>query len=474
MHWRKRALSLAGALLIAVYFFRLVRPTLHIYFTPDDFMNLYRAWDFPVTDLVKANCLFFLRSDFYRPMGSAWYRSIFHFAGLNPFPFHLANMIFLAANVFLTYAVSRRLSGSREVGAVAALLGSYYHRLDCLYFDTGYIFDVLCYCFYFAAFLIYVRARQQKRPLNAREVIGCSIAYICALNSKEIAVTLPVFLLIYELLFHVKKGRLKAGFTASIWVTAAMSVIFLIGRMTGPGSLASYAGYHTVFTWERFMETSRHFLGDVFSNGGDWRAASVLALWGALLLIAVAARSRTLQFAWLFLMLSVLPIAFVFPRGAPQYYIPWFGYVLYASTLVVRSIEYATGKVWKDRAWLPVVRCAVVLAGLVTVLYPYFKRTGFSNVTSATVEAPHNREYVEQLLSLDPRVRPGSHLLFLNDPIRTDWENLIFIVRLAYRDRRLEIARAKRMARPPDEQQLARYDYVFDYRDGRFSEVKRP
>jgi hypothetical protein len=48
---------------------------------------------------------------------------------------------------------------------------------------------------------------------------------------------------------------------------------------------------------------------------------------------------------------------------------------------------------------------------------------------------------------------------------------LVFIVRLVWRDRLLEVERAKRMPQPPDPQ---RYDYVFDYRDDRFVELKRP
>jgi len=115
-----RCLLAAGALLLAVYFFRLTRASLHVYFTPDDLMNLYRSWIFSAGRLLKANLLFFLNSDFGRPMGSLWYRVIIDFAGFDPLWFHASNLGILAANIWLTYVVARRLAGSREIAALTA------------------------------------------------------------------------------------------------------------------------------------------------------------------------------------------------------------------------------------------------------------------------------------------------------------------------------------------------------------------
>src|SRR5579871_1942045 len=154
---RERSLALLGATFIAAYFFSLTHDALHAFFALDDSGNLYRAWYYPLPELFRANLLFFLTSPFNRPMGSAWYRAIFSLAGYNPLPFHIANLAVLTANLWLTYAVSRRLSGSREVGALAALLIAYHPRFAYLYFDTAYIYDVLCYFFYFAALVLYMR-----------------------------------------------------------------------------------------------------------------------------------------------------------------------------------------------------------------------------------------------------------------------------------------------------------------------------
>ena len=55
-----------------------------------------------------------------------------------------------------------------------------------------------------------------------------------------------------------------------------------------------------------------------------------MAFWGALLLVAALAKSKPLLFSWAFFMITAMPIAFVLPRGASQYYIPIFGCALYA------------------------------------------------------------------------------------------------------------------------------------------------
>ena len=55
------------------------------------------------------------------------------------------------------------------------------------------------------------------------------------------------------------------------------------------------------------------------------------------------------------------------------------------------------------------------------------------------------RSVVEQLHRLHPRFLAGTRLLFLDDPIEPDWEDMTFIVRLSYLDDTLVIDRAKKI-----------------------------
>ena len=468
-------IGVAASLGIATYFWRLVRPSLHLYFSPDDLMNLYRAWDAPLHQLVRDNLLFFLASPFYRPLAEAWYRVVFSFAGFRPLPFHAALLAILFVNIWLTYALARRLSGSRETGTVAALVGCYQVRLAALYFDTGYIFDVLCYCFYFAAFLLYVRVRQQDRLPGIAETAAVWLLYCCALSSKELAVTLPLFLLIYEVLYPGVKWRAAFQQCRVVIVTGLTTAVFLVGRSLGSETLLANAAYRPAFTPQQFLETSRHFLGDMTAVEDRFRAAWVLPVWVVLFAIAWGFRSRTLKFAWLFLMLSPLPVAFIWPRGAAQYYVPWFGWVLYLAALLVGAAAWVTQRFWKEGYWLPRIRGAVLLLVLAAVLYPYYKRLGWQHTAlSESFEAPHVAAMVSQLHRLVPVLPRGARLYFRNDPVDPDLYDLLFLVRLSYHDASLTVDRARQMKEPPTKEQLAHYDHVFDYAEGSFFEVGHP
>jgi len=458
-----RLLFTIAAVFIAAYFLLLTHASLDAYFTPDDMMNLYRSWSPPIGQLIRSNLLFIFSSTFMRPMGSVWYRTIYDFAGFNPAPFHFANLAILLANTFFTYCVSRRLTGSRLIGALAALLACYHPGLAWLYFDTGYVYDVLCYFFYFAAFLTYLRIRQAGRIPGFWGIAGLIALYVCALNSKEMALTLPVTLLIYELVYHPPQSPrwlLQQGRTTL--VLAVLTAAFLIGHMTSSESLLRNAQYQPAFTGQRFMETSGHFCNSLFNQDGGLAAVPMLLVWALLLAIAWVTNSKPLKFAWLFLMLSVAPIAFVPPRGMPQYYIPWFGWTLYLAVVLVSATEYLLRR-------LPgPVRATLLLAAVAATLFPLYRGIGFAKVTEVTLEAPEMRLIVNQLHGLRPSFPPRARILFLNDPVRADVFDLLFMIRSSYGDNTLRVDRLKTMTVPPDAQAQSEYDTVLDYRDKRF------
>jgi hypothetical protein len=164
-------------------------------------------------------------------------------------------------------------------------------------------------------------------------------------------------------------------------------------------------------------------------------------------------------------MLSTLPVAFVPPRGAPQYYITFFGWVLYVAT----ALTMALARLIRPARWRPAVVFALML-----LLFPLYRAKGWRNVYSVRVEGLMLEDVATQLHQLHPRFPPHSRLLFLNDPVQPDLENLVFVVRLSYADDTLTVDRAKRMPHRPPDNELAAYDHVFDYRAGHFLELFRP
>ncbi len=361
------------------------------------------------------------------------------------------------------------LTGSRLAALTTALLSCYRRNSEALYFDTGYVYDVLCYFFMFAALLWYIAIRQRERAPGIGETIGLLALFICALNSKEMAVALPPVLALYELLYQTRRSL------RTFIVMGAMVIVFISCRT---GALVSNVAYRPIFTWTRFMQTNGHFLDDMFVTDSRFTPLLILAFWGALLLIALRTRAKPLLFAWGFVLISSMPIAFVLPRGASQYYIPTFGLALYAAYAIVglaaglrrrlRRFAPAT-PYWPERA-----AAACLLFAIAWPLYGYYKKVGPRDVTSMTEESPVWMSLAGDLRALRPVMPYQARLLFLNDPMRTDSEDMIFLVRLIYRDRSLTVDRAKRMPHTPSPRQMQAYDAVFDYQAGRLLEIPQP
>jgi uncharacterized protein (TIGR03437 family) len=65
-------------------------------------------------------------------------------------------------------------------------------------------------------------------------------------------------------------------------------------------------------------------------------------------------------------------------------------------------------------------------------------------------------------------------VLFLRDPLAPNLEDLLFIVRLVYRDRTIEVERVSRTHVTPSPRQMQAYDAVFDYDAGGLREISQP
>src|SRR5258708_34457273 len=164
----RRIPAVIVALSIAVYFFYLAGGGLRADFTYDDLLNLYFAWILPLPDLFQVNLLFFRPPT--RSLGALYYALGYHFAGLNAAPYRVVCFGFLCANIYLTYCFARRLTGSREIAALACLLHAYHGRGVALYYNVGTCYDEVWFFFYFSAFIYYLRIRPRAGVPRARHV----------------------------------------------------------------------------------------------------------------------------------------------------------------------------------------------------------------------------------------------------------------------------------------------------------------
>ena len=470
------AVFVSAALAIAVYFFYFTGGGLHTGFSHDDLMNLWRAWQDPLPHILKENLFFFLYPINYRPLGTLFYHVFFDAFGLTPLPYRLCLLALLLANIYLVYAFARRISQSREIGAVTALLHGFHVSFAPIYRNTGTCYDVICGFFYLSALVWYLRIRQQDRLLRPVEQIGILALLICALDAKEMAVTLPVLMGVYEALYHPPPGYkprvliswlVREGRVAC-W-GAIIDLAFIIGKVYGTDGIGQIGGrYKPSFTLIAFMHGIRHDMEEVFIawDTNVFRERNVAILLLLLFLFAWRSRLVHFRFALLFWLIGVLPVAFVPSRSIYAVYIPLAGFDLCAAILFIETREW----LWRGVRRLTHLPDRLELRQVLTFIVLLLALSQIYYVKGAKLESWHNQQsrqigsVIDALRTQLPTPKKGAHMLFLKDPFEKHLGAdlaTVFITHLLYRDTSIQADRLWQMPNPPDAAHMQQYDYIF-------------
>jgi hypothetical protein len=485
---RAIAPKLAFAALVLAYFLYFNWGALKVRFAPDDMMNLSSYWRLEPWRMLLHE--FMIWGGYFRPMAAFFYLPIFYAFQLNPVPYHAAMLAVMLANVYLVYRFARLLGCQRAVAGVAALMTAYHPGARDLYYNTAFIYDVLCMFFYLAAFDYYLRIRppQRKAPplLTGRQTAVFLALYVCALNSKEMAVSLPVMLLVCEWIYHRPKWLYRDPDRLSVrdlaqWLAgpgrialaaAAVNLVYIYGKVLGPEAMTKMSGYRPVFSMARFLDYQQREKA-VFLLHWPYTGWMALALfWVVLLYLAVRRPRRELVFSLLFLAVTPLPIEFLEGRGGGCLAVPLAAWTIFAATVLVdvaRAIAgFLAGEPGLRRIGRERLAIATIAAGVLLLAYRLrsYQRSEVRPAMGAL--GGLTADVIRQFNMLHPHVRPHSEVVFLNDPFE-DWD-MAFIGELYFRDRSLHFVLQRKTPLTPDE--LARADYQFDYRDGKLVQVK--
>jgi hypothetical protein len=472
--WRKPAF----ALLTLTYFLYFNWDSLRARFAADDMMNMAYCWRLkPIRlwlDLVMP-----WRGSF-RPMAGLFYLPLLKGFGLNPLPYHALMLGILLGNLYLMYRFARRAGCGELQAALATLIGAYHAGLSMLYYDTAFIYDVLCFSFYMGAFLCYGRVRAQGRLLRGGETALVMGLYLCALDAKEMALTLPIVLLAYEWIYHPpmawtprEMARWLRGAGRVMLYCAALNLVYLYGKEFGPGAMMQSSAYRPELSLHRLLAFERTAMGDLFLawERFDWRgvvAVLVLLAW-----LAWRRQRPVLRFGWVFLMLTPLPIAVIPGRGAACLYIPLAGWAVFAA-VVLTDVAGAAARFLAEEPIFRRAGYAGLFAAILCASFfcwakrnDYLKRE-FVRVAMADM-GRQTGDTIGQLRALNPRVKSGTDVAFLNDPF--DGWDMSFIAELWFQDRSLRFHLQNKTPLPP--QELAKMT-VFDFQGGRLVQVGAP
>jgi hypothetical protein len=465
--WRK--LSLAASL--TVYFTYFAWDGLKAHFAPDEPMNMYAGWH-PTPLEFWLSHLTIWRGE-YRPMGGVFYRLLFDTFGWNPVPYHAALLLLLLAGVFLVFRFARLLGCGELTAALTALIVCYHAGLSLLYYDTAFVYDALCGLFYLAALVFYVRIRARDRQLTIRETAVFLALYLCALNSKEMAVTLPAVLLAYEWIYREPpRWSWLRGPGRVILLAAALNLAYIYGRTLAPDALARDPGYRVVFSWKRLADFQNRTLRDLFLGWNSFDKHTPLAIWVTVTYLAWRRNRPALRFCWFYILLTPLPIEFLPGRGGPCLYIPLFGWATFAS-IVFRDVVRAAAAFGAREPLLRALgrsRISALLIATGLFLWARDNRRLENSFVKPSIPrlGQQTWEVMQQFQSVRPRVEPGSRVVFLDDPLGTF--DMAFLAELWFRDRSVSVSLNRRAPLPPAE--IAAANHVFTFQNQKLVQLR--
>lgn len=366
----------------------------------------------------------------YRPLQTVSYMLDYMVWGLNPFGYHLTNILLHALCVLLVYAMCQRFFGSKGLACAVALLFAVHPvNTNAITYVAGRA-DPMAFAGMLGALLL-LDVSQRSYP-NPRGVLGAYVGsvacYLVALFSRESALVFPVMVFLYALIARPSPQRRwwnALVLAAPYLLLGAAFCILRYMALTSEGRTAgvtwalplalrvqipfrSLATYFGLLFWPARLHMERQVV-----LGGPWMpmltAAGVLAL-GAWLALTVWARRRSpvMSFgAWWFLLLALPALGIVSLNATVAehwIYIPSVGFYL-AVLAAYRELEQRQAWLRTRVAWLT-ARC--VFAAIIVALaartvvrntewanpLTFYARTEQLAWYSATVRANLSQEYV--------------------------------------------------------------------------------
>ncbi len=312
---------------------------------------------------------YYLRSEEYsfRPLVTLTYFCDYSLSGENPEGYHLSNLILHLLAGLAFFYLAKNIFGRRESALLAALIFLIHPVQTEAVCGISFREDLLCCLFFSLSLLTYVSSEREKKrvyqtdpvPPNTLRSNNNPISYslsllffILALLSKEMAVTLPLAVVAYEMM--IRRERLTVVFRPRIIILFLISGIYIAARfllLYQRGTLPAAPEFGNIIT--------RLFL--IFKGAGlygrlvffpvnltveypdplpsiIWSGYLLLpALLTAIFLLAVWIRGgkRTGKFGLAFFVLTLLPVLNLIPNsrmGAERFaYLPLCGFSLWAA-----------------------------------------------------------------------------------------------------------------------------------------------
>ncbi len=201
-----------------------------------------------------------------RPVANLSFALNYYFSGLDPFAFHLTNLLIHLAAAFSLYLFLNRLlrlprvpETVREKSRAISLVASMFWGLHPIQTQAvTYIVQrmtSLCGLFYFLSLYFYLEARCERRPTPALLAGGFALL---AVGTKEIAALLPLTMIAIDFFLISDPGKRPAALYSSLaGLTLGMVFLFLSGSTVLSDLTTGRYPSRGFTVWERMLTEMR-------------------------------------------------------------------------------------------------------------------------------------------------------------------------------------------------------------------------
>lgn len=136
----------------------------------------------------------------YRPVVTLSYFIDYFLWGLNPAGFHLTNILLQTANTVLFYVFLKQVTKINTVAFISTLLFTTHPILTETVNSISYREDLLAALFFLIAFVLFLKIDEKSltRGKFFAYYAGSLFSYLLSLFSKEMAVTFPIMLMLFN------------------------------------------------------------------------------------------------------------------------------------------------------------------------------------------------------------------------------------------------------------------------------------
>lgn len=239
------------------------------------------------------------QTGYYRPLTVFSYWLVCRVSGFNPFGYHLLLLALYALSVWVVYRIGQKFLQNDLAAFAGALLWAVHPLHVEVVAWVSSLSDVGCTLFCLLAFWLFLRA-EDHAPANFRWHLAAAAVYFPALFFKEVALSLPLVLLVYWFCNRSAESWVRRAihwtpYVGAVVLCAAIRYA-LMGRFAGNSILRNLSGKVILAAIALLGQHAKLFFWPV--NLSEFRDFDLVAsmrspwAWAVLLVLVVACLFR--------------------------------------------------------------------------------------------------------------------------------------------------------------------------------------